>query len=95
MEWSNVETEEWFSHKLWNSHCKALKNPDGDSLARMCFARILRAVQAADDAEDIFKSVGGIIANQRRNSILNEEEVAELNSCDNRGDMRNYKYMYV
>ena len=80
LEWTNLETQQWFTLKKWSTHFQALGEPDGDTLARMSLARITKGVQDDVISEDIFKAVGGVFRKQTRAKLITDEDAKDVAS---------------
>ena len=80
LEWTDLETQQWFTLKKWSTHFQALGEPDGDTLARMSLARITKGVQDENISEDIFKAVGGVFRKQTRAKLITDEDAKDVAS---------------
>jgi kynureninase len=80
LEWTDLETQQWFTLKKWSTHFQALGEPDGDTLARMSLARITKGVQDDVISEDIFKAVGGVFRKQTRAKLITDEDAKDVAS---------------
>ena len=78
LEWTDLETQQWFTLKKWSTHFQALGEPDGDTLARMSLADMNDYCIEGKDARRILKAVEGVINLQKREKVLDDPVFEEL-----------------
>ena len=80
LEWTNLETQQWFTLKKWSTHFQALGEPDGDTLARMSLADMMMTGMTEFSATTIFKAVGGVFRKQTRAKLITDEDAKDVAS---------------
>jgi hypothetical protein len=91
LEWTNLETQQWFTLKKWSTHFQALGEPDGDTLARMSLADMMMTGMTEFSATTIFKAVGGVIETHDEGGKFTPRQYQNIKQ--DRGNIKCLKYM--